>query len=166
MQSTEVINIPSTQFVATERLLEVTGEAVALLPLGRAITEGDLAVWLPRERVLFAGALAQHARVPDLREADTKQLIETIARLQALPAAHIVAGYFPVQGDESGFQDVKHYVQWLREHVQRAVEAGIELSEIQIPLSGTPYEKWERTEHHRASVQRVYLELERELLKK
>jgi glyoxylase-like metal-dependent hydrolase (beta-lactamase superfamily II) len=165
MQQTEVINIPSGQFIAQDTRLDAIGEGFALFPLGHAITEGDLAVWLPQHRVLFAGALVQHARVPDLREADTEKLLNTLERLNQLPAAITITGYSaPREG--GGFADVMNYVTWLRGQVKRAYEAGIELSELKVPLEGSPYEKWERAEHHRANVQRVYLEIEREGFKK
>lgn len=165
MVDTAVINIPAAQFVAKDQPFDAIGEGVAFFPLGHAVTEGDLAVWLPQHRVLFAGALVQHARVPDLREADTQKLLSTLQRLKQLPAAITVTGYSaPREG--GGFADVMNYVTWLRGQVKRAYEAGIELSELKIPLDGTPYEKWERAEHHRANVQRVYLEIEREGFKK
>jgi glyoxylase-like metal-dependent hydrolase (beta-lactamase superfamily II) len=165
MQGTEVINIPPAQFVMKDQTFDAIGESVAFFPLGHAVTEGDLAVWLPQHRVLFAGALVQHARVPDLREADTQKFLDVLQRVKQLPTAQIVTGYSAPQAG-GGFADVQNYVQWLRTQVKRAFEAGIELSEIKIPLEGTPYENWERWDHHRANVQRVYLEIEREGLKK
>jgi glyoxylase-like metal-dependent hydrolase (beta-lactamase superfamily II) len=165
MQETAVINIPAAQFVSQDQPFNAIGESVAFFPLGHAITEGDLAVWLPKRRVLFAGALVQHARVPDLREADTDKLLSALQRLQQLPAALTVTGYSAPRAD-GGFADVMNYVLWLRGQVMRAFDAGIELSEIKIPLDGTPYEKWDRAEHHRANVQRVYLEIERAGFKK
>jgi glyoxylase-like metal-dependent hydrolase (beta-lactamase superfamily II) len=165
MEGTAVISIPAAQFVVNEQVFDAIGEPVTFLPLGHGITEGDLAVWLPQNRVLFAGALVQHGRVPDLREADTQKLLSTRERLKKLPASLTITGYSaPREGGE--FTDVMNYVMWLRGQVKRAYEAGTELSEIKIPLAGTPYEKWERAEHHSANVQRVYLEIEREGFKK
>jgi glyoxylase-like metal-dependent hydrolase (beta-lactamase superfamily II) len=165
MEGTAVINIPAAQFVMNDQLFDAIGESVTFFPLGHAITEGDLAVWLPQHRVLFAGALVQHGRVPDLREADTQKLLKALERLNQLPVAITITGYSaPREG--GGFADVMNYVTWLRGEVKRAYEAGSELSELKVPLEGSPYEKWERAEHHRANVQRVYLEIEREGFKK
>jgi glyoxylase-like metal-dependent hydrolase (beta-lactamase superfamily II) len=165
MAGTAVINIPAAQFVMNDQPFDAIGESVMFFPLGHAITEGDLAVWLPEHRVLFAGALVQHARVPDLREADTQKLVDVLQRVKQFPAAQTVTGY-AARLVGGGFADVQNYVQWLRGQVRRAFEAGIELSEIKISLAGTPYETWERAEHHSANVQRVYLEIEREGLRK
>ncbi len=165
MRNTEVIQIPQIQSVSEEKKLDIVGETVVLNPLGHAITEGDLAVAIPARGVLFAGALVQHARVPDLREADTEKLIGNIQRLNAQTAATRVSGYSsPKSG--GGFNDVLNYTQWLRTQVKRAYETGVELSEIKIPLAGTQYETWDRAEHHSANVQRVYLEIEKEGFKK
>ena len=174
MEGTNVINIPAAQFVAKEKAFDAIGEELFFLPLEGAITDGDLAVWLPQQRVLFAGALVQHARVPDLREAGTETLIDTLRLVGSLAANHIVTGYSaPREHADSAdilyfeqFADVLYYVQWLREQVKLAFDAGVELSEIKIPLGGTPFATWDRAEHHLANVQRVYLEIEQNAFKK
>ena len=59
----------------------------------RAHTRGDLAVFLPQTGILFAGGLANDARVPDLREAALSDWITALDRLQKLSVQFVVPGH-------------------------------------------------------------------------
>ena len=59
----------------------------------RAHTRGDLAVFLPQTGILFAGGLANDARVPDLREADLSGWITALERLKKLSVQSVVPGH-------------------------------------------------------------------------
>ncbi|HYY82111.1 MAG TPA: MBL fold metallo-hydrolase [Actinomycetes bacterium] len=69
---------------------------VELRHLGRGHTEGDLVVWLPRERVLFAGDLVEAQAAPYMGDAFVADWSgPTLARLAALDAAALVGGRGP-----------------------------------------------------------------------
>jgi glyoxylase-like metal-dependent hydrolase (beta-lactamase superfamily II) len=69
---------------------------VELRHLGRGHTEGDLVVWLPRERVLFAGDLVEAQAAPYMGDAFVADWSgPTLARLAALGAAALVGGRGP-----------------------------------------------------------------------
>src|SRR5438093_1089163 len=57
------LTVPNVTF-DRELTLHLGEREVRLLWLGRGHTEGDAAVWLPRERVLFAGDLVEAGAAP------------------------------------------------------------------------------------------------------
>ncbi len=65
---------------------------VKILHLGPGHTRGDTVVWLPKERVLFAGDLVEFGATPYAGDAYLAQWPETLARLAALGPAKLVPG--------------------------------------------------------------------------
>lgn len=73
---------------------------VELLHLGGAHTIGDLAVWLPEERVLFAGDIVEANAAPYMGDASIREWPRTLDRLEALAPAALVPGRGPaLHGD-------------------------------------------------------------------
>ncbi len=65
---------------------------VDLLFLGRGHTAGDIVLWLPEERVLFAGDLVEYGATPYAGDAHLREWPETLARLQELKPAKLLPG--------------------------------------------------------------------------
>jgi glyoxylase-like metal-dependent hydrolase (beta-lactamase superfamily II) len=81
--------------------LRLGGREVQLLRLGGAHTVGDLAVWLPRERVLFAGDIVEAQAAPYMGDACIEEWPYTLDRLEVLEPDALVPGRGPPRrGDE------------------------------------------------------------------
>jgi glyoxylase-like metal-dependent hydrolase (beta-lactamase superfamily II) len=65
---------------------------VDLLHLGRGHTAGDIAAWLPEERVCFAGDLVEYGATPYCGDAHLRDWPRTLDRLEALGAEKMVPG--------------------------------------------------------------------------
>ena len=65
---------------------------VDLLHLGRGHTAGDIAAWLPEERVCFAGDLVEYGATPYCGDAHLRDWPATLGRLEALGAEKMVPG--------------------------------------------------------------------------
>lgn len=76
-------------------ILDLGNREVQLRWLGRAHTSGDTAVWLPNERVLFAGDLVEASAAPYCGDAYILDWPATLANVRAL-GAHVVV---PGRGD-------------------------------------------------------------------
>lgn len=88
-----------------DELTIVLGEReVQLLWLGGGHTRGDVAVWLPEERVVFAGDLVEARAAPYMGDAMVEEwATSTLDRLEALDAQVLVPGRGPVvRGAEVG----------------------------------------------------------------
>jgi glyoxylase-like metal-dependent hydrolase (beta-lactamase superfamily II) len=87
--------------VQSKLVLRRGGREIQVLRLGHAHTRGDVAVWLPRERVLATGD-ALSAIVPMAApDADLREWQAILTRLAALDARVIVPGHGPLQHDGS-----------------------------------------------------------------
>jgi glyoxylase-like metal-dependent hydrolase (beta-lactamase superfamily II) len=80
-----------------ELRLEVGGREVELRFLGRGHTSGDLVVWIPEERILFAGDLVEAQAAPYMGDAHISDWSgPTLDAVGALRADQLVGGRGPV----------------------------------------------------------------------
>lgn len=90
-----------THLVAADRWIDsdldltIGGTRFQLRRVGPSHTEDDVAIFLPGERVLFAGDLVFRGRVPYVGQADSKHWIAALEQLLAMDAAVIVPGHGP-----------------------------------------------------------------------
>ncbi len=106
--------------------LDLGDREVELRWLGRAHTEGDTAVWLPKERVLFAGDLVEASAAPYCGDAYILDWPATLANVRALGAETVVPGRGPaVRGEAVGkaIEETQTYLTILRDTVRTAVES-------------------------------------------
>ena len=92
---------PNVSFADRLRI-DLGGRAVELLHLGRGHTAGDAAVWIPEERLLFAGDLVEARAAPYMGDAFVEEWsTTTLDRVEALGAERIVPGRGPAAGAEA-----------------------------------------------------------------
>jgi glyoxylase-like metal-dependent hydrolase (beta-lactamase superfamily II) len=117
----------STQLVAPDELVDgprelvVGGVKLLLQPVGPAHTADDLVIYLPSERVLFAGDLVFRGRVPYVGDADSGHWITALDTLLKTDPAIVVPGH----GDYStsareDLQLTRDYLAYLREAMGKA----------------------------------------------
>jgi len=97
---------------------------VQLSWLGRAHTEGDTAVWLPVDRILFAGDLVEASASPYWGDAYIQDWIGTLKNVRALGAQIVVPGRGAVVRDaamEQAIDETQEYLTILRNTVRAAV---------------------------------------------
>jgi glyoxylase-like metal-dependent hydrolase (beta-lactamase superfamily II) len=116
----------------TEELRVSLGDRDVILRfLGRGHTEGDAVVWLPGERVLFAGDLVEAAATPYCGDAFLNDWRgATLDRVAALDARALVPGRGPaVSGDQVGaaISETRDYLDGLCETVGRVAGEGGDL---------------------------------------
>ena len=116
---------PNVGFADTLTLL-LGDREVQLLHLGGGHTEGDTVVWLPHERVLFAGDLVEARAAPYMGDASIHAWSTgTLDRLRALEAAALVPGRGPaLHGPEVGdaIDETRDYLRTLWECVRQVYE--------------------------------------------
>jgi cyclase len=155
------IVLAGTTFDHTLSLRTLTRE-VQLLFLGRGHTDGDIVMWLPEERVLFAGDLLSNGALPNLMDGFSKDWIETLAAISKLKPEVIVPGHGPV-GDEGMISTLKDYLQDLRKTVKSAMDKGTTLEELQkgsqVPAR---FKDFKGQQFFPGNIERVYRELQEE----
>lgn len=107
---------------------------VQILQLGRGHTKGDTVVWLPKEKVLFAGDLVEFAATPYTGDAYLKDWPETLGRLRALGAEKLVPGRGAALKNakevEEGIGGTQAFLTEMYQSVAAGVAAGKPLKDI------------------------------------
>jgi len=120
---------PALPTMAFEQAMRIVrgGREIQLLHLGRAHTEGDLFVYLPREQVVVTGD-AVIAWTPFMGDGYPEEWPATLRRLAGLDFAQLIMGHGEPAGREwlAVFQD---YVRDLVEAVREEAAAGATLEE-------------------------------------
>ena len=88
--------VEADEWLDGDRELVLGGVRLRILHMGPAHTPEDLVVYLPEEKLLFAGDLVFRARVPFVGQADSRLWIKSLDRLLALEATTFVPGHGPV----------------------------------------------------------------------
>lgn len=113
--------VPADDWIDAAQDLVVGGTRFVLQPAGPAHTHEDLVVFLPSERVLFAGDIVFRGRIPFVGQADSGLWIQALNRLIAMDPAIIVPGHGGVS--TSARQDLeltRDYLSYLREAMGKA----------------------------------------------
>jgi glyoxylase-like metal-dependent hydrolase (beta-lactamase superfamily II) len=108
--------------------LELGGLMVQILALGPNHTDGDTAVWVQADKVLFSGDVAMRAQ-PALMSAKTSiaQWMSSLDRLEALKPTVVVPSHGPI-GDVGYIQGYRTYLAEVRDRTQKAKTAGADLA--------------------------------------
>jgi glyoxylase-like metal-dependent hydrolase (beta-lactamase superfamily II) len=95
--------------------------------------EGDAAVFLPREKVLFLGDLYVNGYVPQIGSRNVQRWIDALANVEKWNATTYVPGH----GDPSTaktFANFRGFLQWLQAGVQAGIQQGKSLSAVEDQL--------------------------------
>ncbi|MPZ11287.1 MAG: MBL fold metallo-hydrolase [Kiloniellaceae bacterium] len=107
---------------------------VRILQLGRGHTKGDTVVWLPKEKVLFAGDLVEYGATPYTGDAYLQDWPQTLANLRALGAEKLVPGrgaaLKTAREVEEGIAGTQAFLTRMYQSVAQGVAAGHSLKDI------------------------------------
>ena len=113
--------VPADEWLDAAQELVVGGVRFVLQPVGPAHTPEDMVVFLPAEKVLFAGDLVFRGRVPFVGQADSGQWIRSLDTLLAFDAQVVVPGHGPLSTTAAvDMALTRDYLAYLRETMGRA----------------------------------------------
>ncbi len=154
--------------VTTADTLRLGGETIVIAHpwRGSAHTAGDLIVWLPGERVLFAGDLLIEDGVTMMVDGSSRGLLAALDALAGLRPAVAVPGHGAIPSDpEALIATTRDYVVRLRAAMRAALERRVTLNRaldsLPPPDDGRPVSLHSR---QRRNANRVYLEVEKEFM--
>ena len=119
--------LPTIAFEDTMKLYRRDRE-IHLLHLGRAHTEGDVFVYLPKEKVVITGD-AMIGWTPYMGDGYPEDWAGTLDRLAQLDFTHIIMGHGEVAGRD-WLRTFRGYVSDMVEAVRREVATGATLDEV------------------------------------
>ncbi len=133
--------VEADQWIDQEISLSVGGVEFQLKPVGPSHTPEDLAVYLPQEKVLFAGDLVFRSRIPYVGQADSRQWILALDKLLAYDTSVIVPGHGALSTDaKKDMQLTRDYLVFLRTAMGRATKNIEPFEDAYKAVDWTPFE--------------------------
>lgn len=116
--------VPADEWIDGPRELVLGGLRLLLQPVGPAHTREDLVVFLPSERVLFAGDIVFRGRIPFVGQADSRHWIAALDMLLAFDAKFVVPGHGPMSSTvRDDMELTRDYLSYLRETMGKAARS-------------------------------------------
>jgi glyoxylase-like metal-dependent hydrolase (beta-lactamase superfamily II) len=143
--------------------LHLGGRTVVISHPGAAHSAGDLMVWLPRERILFAGDLLVEDGVTMVVDGNSGELLRALAMIDSLHPAIAVPGHGAIPSRPLGLvAKTRAYISGLRADMRSAIERGVPMGRA---LRTLPPAEENRpvslNSRRRRNAVRVYLEEEK-----
>ena len=158
---------PPTELVEKEKTLRLGGREIRILFLGRGHTAGDLAVYLPQEKILFMSEAYLNRVFPAMRSAYPSEWAETIERAQAMDVDLFVPGHGFVESPailEEEIETFRRAIGQVIAEVKRLHALGLSRDEALARGDFGELENWSlRKSQAPIAVRRVYDEIEGKL---
>ena len=162
MRGFEFANVPDRPVTGADTL-RLGGRTIVVTHPGPAHTAGDLMVWLPRERVLFAGDLLIEDGVTMVVDGSARALKHGLDRIEGLAARVVVPGHgaIPTRPNELVAR-TRAYITGLASDMRAAIERGVPMKRALAPLPPADESRPVSLDsRRRRNAARVYVEEER-----
>ena len=154
------VRLPTRTFSGQMTLYDRDRE-IRLIHVGTAHTVGDTLVYLPQDRLLYAGDVAFHYVTPLAFEGHVGNWIDVLRLIDGMDVERIVPGHGPV-GTKTDLRELRDYFTLLRAEAKQAHDAGMSADQASreiYPKLGR-FGTWEEAERIYPNVLRLYQEFE------
>jgi cyclase len=160
----ESINPAATVKSFSDKLtLRLGGKEIQLLYVDDAYNPGDIAVWLPKERILHASMAGYKDRHPDIRpdysHGTTAGLLKQLKVYISLRPDVVVPAHGP-PGRVWLLETMIEYLLLARDRVQDMMKRGLALPEVEAQFQMKEFGDWDRAEHLPWEAATIYRELQ------
>ena len=146
--------VPPTTLFDDRLVVNLDDMEVHLIYVGPCHQVGDTIVWMPKERVLFAGDVIFRLCTPMGWVGTFEKWCETLDYIaDELKPDVIVPGHGPVCGAE-GATEMKAYLHYVRDESRECFDKGLSARDASRKIDLGPYADW-------ISPERIYLNIER-----
>ncbi len=165
MRGFEFANSPDRKVTGSDTL-RIGGRTIVVTHPGQGHSAGDLLVWLPRERVLFAGDVLVEDGVSMVVDGNSSELLRVLGVVEGLRPAAVVPGHGAIPERPSTLvRRTREYLTALQGEMRAAVERGVPMRRALAALppadSTRPVSLDSR---RRRNAARVYVEEERKYM--
>lgn len=132
------VNGPTETF-SDKKVIEIGRFRIEAIRLGPAHSPGDISVWLPKEKLVIAGDMAFHERLPPIfDDTDTAGWLESWEKFEALGAVYVIPGHGHPTNMAQVRRYTKDYLVYLRDKVRELIDRGGTLREA-YNIDQSPY---------------------------
>ncbi|MCU1383919.1 MAG: hypothetical protein JWL71_2616 [Acidobacteria bacterium] len=151
------------ELVADKKTITMGGEEMQILFLGRSHTGGDLAVWLPREKILFLSEIYLNRVFPAMRSAYPSEWLKALDRAEAMNAAIYVAGHGFTESGAVSQEEIRNYHKAMTAVIAEATrlyKAGVPVDQAATQANWGEYASWTlASSQGPIAIRKVYEEL-------
>jgi cyclase len=164
----EHLQIILPEITYTGRTIILKGDKeIHLIPLG-GHTPATTVIFMPQERLLFAGDLVVTNRPPFLSQGDTKEWLDALTYLRKLQYDILIPGHGELTGKEAT-ENMSSYLRMVRRKVRSAYQSGLSKADTARSLSHLvrywpipPFEKPKADRRFKSGLGRVWTEIRAE----
>ena len=165
MRGFEFADVPDRPVTGSDTL-RLGGRTLVITHPGAAHSPGDLTVWLPKERVLFAGDLLIEDGVTMVVDGDSRILLRALTAIDGLRPSIVVPGHGAIPESPAALlARTREYFKELQSAMRAAVEKGVPMQRAMASLPPADQDRpVSLNSRKRRNAVRVYLEEEREYM--
>lgn len=148
---TDVRVTPAVQSFSGEKTLNVRGTEIVLTEVGPGHTDGDAIVFVPGQRVVFAGDILFVGVTPVMWSGPVEQLMAGLKKLLSLDTDVIVPGHGPL-ATQTDVQGVIDYWDFAQEEIHARFQQGMSAPDaarailLSPAFSNSPFARWNSPE--------------------
>ncbi len=136
--------------------LQIGERTIELIHMKNVHSEADTAVWLPRERVLFAASVALPNSINNIRPfVNIRDMLAAMAMMKGLNPEVVVPGHGS-PGTTKIFDENERYYTLLLERVDAMARAGKTLDQVKQELKMPEYTGWSYQERMPSNIEAAY----------
>jgi cyclase len=155
------------ELVSDKKTIAMGGEEIQILFLGRSHTGGDLAVWLPREKILFLSEIYLNRVFPAMRSAYPSEWMKALDKAIAMNADIYIAGHGFTETGPVSQEEIRAYHKAMAAVIAEATrlyKAGIPLDQAIAQANFGEYGSWTlASSQGPIAIRKVYEELDGKL---
>jgi cyclase len=156
--------LPSdAELVADRTTIAAGSEEMQILFLGRSHTGGDLAVWLPRQKILFLSEIYLNRVFPAMRSAYPSEWLKALDRAEAMNASIYIAGHGFTETGPVSQEEIRAYHKAMKAVIAEATRlhnAGVPVEQAIAQANWGEYASWTlASSQGPIAVHKVYEEL-------
>jgi len=155
------------ELVADKKTITMGGEEMQVLFLGRSHTGGDLAVWLPRQKILFLSEIYLNRVFPAMRSAYPSEWLKALDRAEAMKANIYIAGHGFTETGPVSQEEIRAYHKAMEAEIAEATrlyKAGVPVDEAIKQANWGEYASWTlASSQGPIAIRKVYEELSGQL---
>jgi cyclase len=149
--------VPPTTTVEGKMVFHYGDSPVEVVHPGPAHTYGDLMIYLPKYRLLFASDVAFIYVAPFAHNAHVGKWLETVDRILKMDVETIVPGHGPICGKKE-LAEMAEYFRTLQREVKRRLDAGMSPGRAAAEIKLGKFDNWVGPERIVMNTVRLYNE--------
>ncbi|UCE55732.1 MAG: MBL fold metallo-hydrolase [Desulfobacterales bacterium] len=132
---------PPTKTFENRLDISVGEKEINLIEVGPCHTRGDIMVYIPGDRILFAGDVLFIEGTPIMWDGPLANWMRALDQIIGMDVETIVPGHGPVT-DKNGVESMKAYWQWVDTEARKRYDAGMPAAEAAKEMLAGPYSAW------------------------